>query len=276
MFGKIRVDPEAPINENSNFQSFTGGVLVLFRITTLNAWYEIMVACADQTKKNCELNRTQNCGTWASYPFFFTFVLICSYLMTNLFLAVIMDNFSYLTRDSSILDSRHFVRFIEVWKKFDKDDSGTISATYLVDLLQQFDPPLGFGSKCPELKIKSKLLMIRTPISEDNKVYLKDLCLCLVLNTVDVRVSREVVRNEVAMIVPKSEEELLERIIPQDHLAERPEAERTFYEDCATAIIRGYLKIWTANMRRQKRAKPELSTNVSSITLNGDTLIYAD
>lgn len=37
----------------------------------------------------------------------------------NLFVAVIMDNFEYLTRDSSILGPHHLDEFIRVWAEYD-------------------------------------------------------------------------------------------------------------------------------------------------------------
>ena len=39
--------------------------------------------------------------------------------MLNLFVAVIMDNFDYLTRDSSILGPHHLDEYIRVWAEFD-------------------------------------------------------------------------------------------------------------------------------------------------------------
>lgn len=39
--------------------------------------------------------------------------------MLNLFVAVIMDNFEYLTRDSSILGPHHLDEFIRVWADYD-------------------------------------------------------------------------------------------------------------------------------------------------------------
>ena len=40
----------------------------------------------------------QVCGNKLTYMFFVSFVFLCSFLMLNLFVAVIMDNFDYLTR----------------------------------------------------------------------------------------------------------------------------------------------------------------------------------
>lgn len=39
--------------------------------------------------------------------------------MLNLFVAVIMDNFDYLTRDSSILGPHHLDEYIRVWADYD-------------------------------------------------------------------------------------------------------------------------------------------------------------
>ena len=39
--------------------------------------------------------------------------------MLNLFVAVIMDNFDYLTRDSSILGPHHLDEYIRVWAEYD-------------------------------------------------------------------------------------------------------------------------------------------------------------
>ena len=39
--------------------------------------------------------------------------------MLNLFVAVIMDNFDYLTRDTSILGPHHLDEYIRVWAEYD-------------------------------------------------------------------------------------------------------------------------------------------------------------
>jgi len=49
--------------------------------------------------------------------------------MLNLFVAVIMDNFDYLTRDSSILGPHHLDEYIRVWGEYDP------SARYLIHAL---------------------------------------------------------------------------------------------------------------------------------------------
>lgn len=54
---------------------------------------------------------------------YFQFVL---FQMLNLFVAVIMDNFDYLTRDSSILGAHHLDEFVRIWAEYDPN------ATYVL------------------------------------------------------------------------------------------------------------------------------------------------
>ena len=46
---------------------------------------------------------------------------MCSFLILNLFVAVIMDNFDYLTRDWSILGPHHLDEFVRLWSEYDPD-----------------------------------------------------------------------------------------------------------------------------------------------------------
>ncbi|XP_039566139.1 voltage-dependent P/Q-type calcium channel subunit alpha-1A-like, partial [Passer montanus] len=49
---------------------------------------------------------------------FFIYAII-GMQMLNLFVAVIMDNFEYLTRDSSILGPHHLDEYVRVWAEYD-------------------------------------------------------------------------------------------------------------------------------------------------------------
>ncbi|GIY73233.1 voltage-dependent calcium channel type A subunit alpha-1 [Caerostris extrusa] len=60
-----------------------------------------------------------------------------------------MDNFDYLTRDSSILGAHHLDEFIRMWAEYDPSATGQIHYTEMYDMLRNMDPPLGFGNKCP-------------------------------------------------------------------------------------------------------------------------------
>ena len=66
-----------------------------------------------------QLNPEKTCGSPLAYAYFVSFIFLCSFLMLNLFVAVIMDNFDYLTRDSSILGAHHLDEFIRIWAEYD-------------------------------------------------------------------------------------------------------------------------------------------------------------
>ena len=44
------------------------------------------------------LDPEKTCGSSMTYAYFVSFIFLCSFLMLNLFVAVIMDDFDYLTR----------------------------------------------------------------------------------------------------------------------------------------------------------------------------------
>lgn len=68
--------------------------------------------------RECEGSGT-SCGSKTTYLYFVTFIFLSAFLMLNLFVAVIMDNFDYLTRDSSILGPHHLDEYVRVWAEYD-------------------------------------------------------------------------------------------------------------------------------------------------------------
>ena len=104
-------------------------VLYHYRCATGEAWPDIMLDATSGRKCDpnaLERNETghvynynQTCGSSMTYLYFVSFIFLCSFIMLNLFVAVIMDNFDYLTRDSSILGSHHLGEFITTWSDYD-------------------------------------------------------------------------------------------------------------------------------------------------------------
>ncbi len=110
------------------FQALKSSSLPLFRCATGEAWPSIMLSC--EAGRECDplsltFNATtgqfddKSCGSNFTYMYFVTFIFLCSFLMLNLFVAVIMDNFDYLTRDSSILGAHHLDEFLRIWAEYD-------------------------------------------------------------------------------------------------------------------------------------------------------------
>ncbi|TNN30913.1 Voltage-dependent L-type calcium channel subunit alpha-1S [Liparis tanakae] len=89
------------------------------------------------------------CGANFSIVYFMSFYMLCAFLIINLFVAVIMDNFDYLTRDWSILGPQHLDEFKKIWAEYDPEATGRIKHLDVVTLLRRIPPPLGFGKFCP-------------------------------------------------------------------------------------------------------------------------------
>ncbi|XP_053725700.1 calcium channel, voltage-dependent, N type, alpha 1B subunit, a isoform X11 [Synchiropus splendidus] len=150
VFGNIEMNEDTAINHHNNFRTFLQALMLLFRSATGEAWHEIMLSCLSH--RGCdEQSGTQGkeCGSDFAYFYFVSFIFLCSFLMLNLFVAVIMDNFEYLTRDSSILGPHHLDEFIRVWAEYDPAACGRISYKDMYNLLRIISPPLGLGKNCP-------------------------------------------------------------------------------------------------------------------------------
>ncbi|XP_063787224.1 voltage-dependent P/Q-type calcium channel subunit alpha-1A isoform X12 [Pseudophryne corroboree] len=123
VFGNIALDEDdedTAITEHNNFRTFFQALMLLFRSATGEAWHDIMLSCLSE--KPCDVLsgiKEKACGSEFAYFYFVSFIFLCSFLMLNLFVAVIMDNFEYLTRDSSILGPHHLDEYVRVWAEYD-------------------------------------------------------------------------------------------------------------------------------------------------------------
>lgn len=107
--------------------------------------------------------------------------------MLNLFVAVIMDNFDYLTRDSSILGAHHLDEFIRIWAEYDPSAEGRIYYTEMYDMLKNMDPPLGFGSKCPDRLAFKKLIRMNQPIDDEGMVHFTTTLFALIRENLSIK-----------------------------------------------------------------------------------------
>lgn len=167
------VEPWSEINRHNNFRAFFPAFQVLFRCATGENWPNIMLACTGPAK--CDPNikgkkPEDTCGSVIAYPYFILFIFLCSFLMLNLFVAVIMDNFAFLCQDESILGAHHLDDFIEVWSEYDPNATGRIRHTEICNLLRQLDPPLGLGTKCPRVVVYKRMVRMNMVLYEDDTV----------------------------------------------------------------------------------------------------------
>uniref|UniRef100_A0A8C2Q663 Voltage-dependent N-type calcium channel subunit alpha-1B n=1 Tax=Cyprinus carpio TaxID=7962 RepID=A0A8C2Q663_CYPCA len=190
VFGNIMLSEESAINIHNNFQTFFQALMLLFRSATGEAWHEIMLSCLGDRPCDRDSGYTgKECGSDFAYFYFVSFIFLCSFLMLNLFVAVIMDNFEYLTRDASILGPHHLDEFIRVWAEYDPAACGRISYLDMYEMFRHMSPPLGLGKKCPPRIAYKRLVRMNMPIAEDRTVHFTSTLMALIRTALEIKLA---------------------------------------------------------------------------------------
>ncbi|XP_019371092.1 PREDICTED: voltage-dependent L-type calcium channel subunit alpha-1C isoform X4 [Gavialis gangeticus] len=226
VFGKIALNDTTGINRNNNFQTFPQAVLLLFRCATGEAWQEIMLACLSNKKCDPEsespnsTEEDQSCGSSFAIFYFISFYMLCAFLIINLFVAVIMDNFDYLTRDWSILGPHHLDEFKRIWAEYDPEAKGRIKHLDVVTLLRRIQPPLGFGKLCPHRVACKRLVSMNMPLNSDGTVMFNATLFALVRTALRIKTegnleqANEELRAIIKKIWKRTSMKLLDQVVP--------------------------------------------------------------
>uniref|UniRef100_A0A8C3IEW8 Voltage-dependent L-type calcium channel subunit alpha n=1 Tax=Chrysemys picta bellii TaxID=8478 RepID=A0A8C3IEW8_CHRPI len=207
VFGKVAMRDNNQINRNNNFQTFPQAVLLLFRCATGEAWQEIMLACLPG--KRCDPDSDYSpgeeftCGSNFSIIYFISFYMLCAFLIINLFVAVIMDNFDYLTRDWSILGPHHLDEFKRIWSEYDPEAKGRIKHLDVVTLLRRIQPPLGFGKLCPHRVACKRLVAMNMPLNSDGTVMFNATLFALVRTALKIKTEGKIISVKIILCVSK-------------------------------------------------------------------------
>ncbi|XP_047514111.1 voltage-dependent calcium channel type A subunit alpha-1 isoform X5 [Pieris napi] len=225
VFGNIDLAAESDMNRHNNFRSFIQALMLLFRCATGESWPNIMLACLKPAKCDKEAGKSPSemCGSTLAYAYFVSFIFFCSFLMLNLFVAVIMDNFDYLTRDSSILGAHHLDEFVRIWAEYDPNATGKIHYTEMYDMLKNMDPPLGFGNKCPNRLAYKKLIRMNMPLDEEGKVNFTTTLFALIRENLSIKMrtaeemdqADEELRETITRIWPLQARKMLDLLVPR-------------------------------------------------------------
>ncbi|XP_019396152.1 PREDICTED: voltage-dependent N-type calcium channel subunit alpha-1B isoform X1 [Crocodylus porosus] len=225
VFGNIALDDDSSINRHNNFRTFLQALMLLFRSATGEGWHEIMLSCLSNRACDPRSGLTKDeCGSDFAYFYFVSFIFLCSFLMLNLFVAVIMDNFEYLTRDSSILGPHHLDEFVRVWAEYDPAACGRISYTDMYEMLRHMSPPLGLGKKCPARVAYKRLVRMNMPISDqDLTVHFTSTLMALIRTALEIKLASGGVkqhqcdaelRKEISLVWPNLSQKTLDLLVP--------------------------------------------------------------
>ncbi|XP_048065163.1 voltage-dependent R-type calcium channel subunit alpha-1E isoform X3 [Megalobrama amblycephala] len=265
VFGNIKLNDKSQINKHNNFNTFFGALMLLFRSATGESWQEIMLSCLGE--KECEIDNSiplnnstkgvkKECGTDFAYFYFVSFIFFSSFLMLNLFVAVIMDNFEYLTRDSSILGPHHLDEFVRIWGEYDRAACGKLHYKEMYKVVRTISPPLGFGKNCPYRVACKRLVLMNMPVDEDMSVHFTSTLMALIRTALDIKIARGgddrgqmdiELQKEISVIWPHLSQKSLDLLVPI-HKA----SDMTIGKIYAAMMIMDYYKQNKAKKLRQQ------------------------
>lgn len=135
LFGRVAMD-----DRYSNFRSLGSSMFLLLRITLGGNWIDLFIECATQPPF-CDPD-IGGCGLVAPVPqiFFYSFLFISTFVLRNLFTAVMLDAFTS-GGNLRTVNSDDSKKFYEVWRRFDEDETFMIHPFDTLPLLREI--PLG-------------------------------------------------------------------------------------------------------------------------------------
>ena len=153
LFG--RVAHGAYIDDNANFCTFSASFLLMLRCATGESWngimHDAMVLPTEVTETNeprCHVERG-DCGfPTASVVFFVSFQVISSFVILNMMIALILEEYS-----KSVNREKHRVKpddaevFVEAWADYDPYASGRMHVRHLHAFIKGLPPPLGLDRR---------------------------------------------------------------------------------------------------------------------------------
>uniref|UniRef100_A0A8C8VN74 Sodium channel protein n=1 Tax=Pelusios castaneus TaxID=367368 RepID=A0A8C8VN74_9SAUR len=145
------VKRDGGIDDMFNFETFGNSMLCLFQITTSAGWDGLLAPILNSGEPDCDPNKEHpgssvkgDCGNPpVGIIFFVSYIIISFLVVVNMYIAVILENFSVATEESAEpLSEDDFEMFYEVWEKYDPDATQFIEYSKLSDFAASLDPPL--------------------------------------------------------------------------------------------------------------------------------------
>ncbi|XP_038607041.1 sodium channel protein type 1 subunit alpha isoform X1 [Tachyglossus aculeatus] len=145
------VKREVGIDDMFNFETFGNSMICLFQITTSAGWDGLLAPILNSGPPDCDPNKANpgsqvkgDCGNPSvGICFFVSYIIISFLVVVNMYIAVILENFSVATEESADpLSEDDFEMFYEVWEKFDPDATQFMEFQKLSQFAAALEPPL--------------------------------------------------------------------------------------------------------------------------------------
>ena len=163
--------PYGGLDDVFNFQTFFKSIITLFQMCTSAGWDGVLngLMNTEECNKDTSGGKKNTCG---SYPlavlYLITYLVISFLVVVNMYIAVILENFSQATEDvQQGLTPEDFDMYYEKWEKYDPDATQYISLEKLSDFVDYLDEPL-------QLPKPNYFLLVKLDIP----IYEGDLCFC--------------------------------------------------------------------------------------------------
>eukprot|EP00755_Sulcionema_specki_P032695 Sspe_Gene.19890::Locus_7276_Transcript_1_1_Confidence_1.000_Length_6714::g.19890::m.19890/K04854/CACNA1G; voltage-dependent calcium channel T type alpha-1G len=171
------------LNEHVNFDTFPRSVLSLYRVATFDNWRRVMVACLlrppacreDLGDGESDCGATTTLHTIVVSFFFSAFVLTVGFVMLNLFIAVVLENFrENVLLPPEIMAKMELIKMFRAkWSYYDPTAVQIIKAYNFVPLMQQLPSPIGFAD-CEVREILPSLLHLDFPVTKESEILFID------------------------------------------------------------------------------------------------------
>ncbi|XP_067824058.1 sodium channel, voltage gated, type V-like, alpha b isoform X1 [Heptranchias perlo] len=167
------------IDDMFNFETFGNSMICLFQITTSAGWDGLLSPILNSESPDCDPHKENqgtnikgDCGKQSVGIFFFVSYIIISFLIVvNMYIAVILENFSVATEESTEpLSEDDFEMFYEVWEKFDPEATQFIEYSALPDFADALKEPLRVAK--PN---KIKLIAMDLPMVSGDRIHCLDI-----------------------------------------------------------------------------------------------------
>ncbi|XP_062426842.1 sodium channel protein type 5 subunit alpha-like [Rhea pennata] len=162
-----------------NFQTFDSSMLCLFQITTSAGWDGLLSPLLnnpDSCAPNLNLTNRKNISCvnqTVGIIFFVSYIIISFLIVVNMYIAVILENFSVATEESTDpLCEDDFDMFYEIWGKFDPQATQFIEYSALSDFADALAEPL----RIPKPNT-IQLISMDLPIVSGDKIHCLDILL---------------------------------------------------------------------------------------------------
>uniref|UniRef100_A0A8C8SMQ1 Sodium channel protein n=1 Tax=Pelusios castaneus TaxID=367368 RepID=A0A8C8SMQ1_9SAUR len=172
------VKKEYGIDDMFNFQTFANSMLCLFQITTSAGWDGLLNPILNTGPPYCDPNLINangskgDCGSPAvGILFFVTYIIISFLIVVNMYIAIILENFSVATEESTEpLSEDDFDMFYEIWEKFDPEATQFIEYSALSDFADALAEPLRIAK--PN---NIKLIAMDLPMVSGDRIHCLDI-----------------------------------------------------------------------------------------------------